>query len=115
MKVNKNTKETLVKIIKDAVYKVINNVDLTPHDREQINRQISEADFMSVLTDDIVDAYISEALTKAQGVEISLKETKKKERKSHDSDPGGWETERLMYELEQARNRDERYSYQGSW
>lgn len=110
MKVNKSTKAAIVKIMKDTLYKAINNIDLTPYDREQINRRIFEADFMQVLTDNIIDALI-----KTQGVETSSKDVKKKERKSRDSDPGGWEAERLMYELEQARNRDERYSYQGSW
>lgn len=114
MKVDKSTKAAVVKIMKDTFYKVINNIDLTPYDREQINRQISETDFMQVLTDDTINALV-DALVKTQGVETSSKNVKKKERKSRDSDPGGWEAERLMYELEQARNRDERYSYQGSW
>lgn len=74
MKVNKSTKAAIVKIMKDTLYKAINNIDLTPYDREQINRQIFEADFMQVLTDDIIDA-----LVKAQGVETSSKDVKKKE------------------------------------
>lgn len=115
MRTDENIKAVLIKIMKSAVEKVVNNVELTPHDRYLINQQITKTDFETVLTDDIL-----KELTQTQGIEISAEENAKKKEsdpveESRNNDPGGWERERLWYELKQARLHDERYTYQGCW